>query len=247
MNPVQNYSNGVELMEERVRINPAFASWTRESINVILSSAQIKRKAAGLNLFEKEDEVIIIVAGQLMVYHLTPKSEELIPMLLGPGELIGISRIITGESGAANIFKAHTDVVTIHIPALLIAETLDQKPILWKDMLSVLLRQNAAYLHALSCQAIGSLRQRVAATLERLSALYGICNEKNSSVRLRVSQLDLAAMLQANRSSVNRELKVIAMSGAILLRHMEIEISDFDVLKSFSFPGNPQIDSLQNL
>jgi DNA-binding transcriptional MocR family regulator len=60
----------------------------------------------------------------------------------------------------------------------------------------------------------GSTRQRLAATIARLAQLYG-AGDGSSGLRLRLSQDDLATMLQVSRQSINREMRVLEKQGLV--------------------------------
>lgn len=239
MAAARNSPGDMALMEGRLRMNPAFASWPREAMNRLLLSSYVSRHTAGSVLpgeVGKATETLVIVVGHAMVIHSVPGSERFIARLSDPGELIGVALTAGSTSRVARALSAYTDVTAIHMPSALILETLDQEPALWKDMVSALVRQHAAHLHALGCQTVGSLRRCAVATIERLAALYGTRSGNGSSVRLQVSQTDLAMMLQANRQTVNRELKAIAATGAIRLEYGAIEVLDLDALRSSAPP-----------
>jgi hypothetical protein len=82
-------------------------------------------------------------------------------------------------------------------------------------------------------QVTGSLRQRVATTMLRLAVLHGM-HAGGDVVRLQLSQASLAAMLQANRQAVHKELKVLAAAGAIGLEYNAMTVLDQGALRLFA-------------
>lgn len=237
MTAIRNTSGDTVSMENFLRMNPAFSPWPCAAMARLLASSQIGRHAVGsvfLNELHNTAETFFIISGEAMLAFVSREEEQFDVMILGPGILVGIGRVFGGTAQAALAFRAHSDVVAIHMPTSLIVEILDQQPALWKDMLLMMTRQSATQVHTLGSQIAGSLRQRVAAAVERLAGLYGTKGAGESSICLRVSQATLAMMLQANRQAVHRELKAIAASGAIGLAYKAIVVRDAEVLKRYA-------------
>lgn len=234
MTAFRNTSGDTVSMESFLRMNPAFSPWSRDAMARLLASSRTGRHVVGsvfLNELRDTAETFLIVSGEAIASLVSRDEEQFDVMILGPGVLMGIAQIFSGTTQAALSFRAHSDVVAIHMPTPLIVETLDREPALWRDMLFMMTHQSAAQVRTVSGQIAGSLRQRVAATVDRLAALYGTSLAGESSIRLQVSQATLAMLLQANRQAVHRELKAIEASGAIELAYKAIVVRDVEVLK----------------
>jgi CRP/FNR family cyclic AMP-dependent transcriptional regulator len=234
---IKNSVGDIALMENFLRMNPAFAPWSREAMNQLLASSKIGRHSPDF-VFSTDlcaaGHSFLVISGEAMITHTSQAGEQFNMMMVGPGIFVGVAQIFGGKSHAMLSLVAHSDVMAIHIPTSLIVELLDRKSALWKDMVLMSVRQSAVQVNMVSTQIAGSLRQRAAATIERLAALYGTRAKGESSIRLQVSQATLAAMLQANRQAAHRVLKAIAASGAISLEYKTIAIRDLDALKSYA-------------
>ncbi|MET3495364.1 Crp/Fnr family transcriptional regulator [Variovorax boronicumulans] len=234
MTAIRNTAADTVSMENALRMNPAFSQWPRDAMARLLASSRTGRHAAGtvfLNELREKTETFLVVSGEAMLTLVSRDGDQFDVMILGPGMLMGMAQMFSGPTRAALAYRAHSDVVAIHMPTRLIVEALDEQPVLWKDMMFMMTRQSAAQVRTVSSQIAGSLRQRVAATVDRLAALYGTSVAGESCVRLRVSQATLATLLQANRQAVHRELKAIAASGAIDLAYKAIVVKDFEMLR----------------
>ena len=81
---------------------------------------------------------------------------------------------------------------------------------------------------------LGSVRRRVAATLLNLTEYYGMQREADLSLRLRLSQHDLAAMLGLSRQTINKELGAFVEAGVIALRYRHISVLDTEMLRQMA-------------
>ncbi|MFH0130062.1 Crp/Fnr family transcriptional regulator [Variovorax sp. VaC1] len=221
------------LMSAELRTVPAFSSWSRVAMEKLLSHSRVGRHLRG-DVFSSElrtpAETFLIVYGEAMAARVSPQGERSVVMLLGPGVVMGMTQVFGNAERAAYDFSAHSDVVAIHMPTPLILSILDADPMLWKGMLFMLVQQHAAHVETLRSQIEGALQRRVAATIERLAALYG-SRTAQGGVRLQLSQSSLATMLQANRQAINKELKALADTGAIGLEYSALTVLDPDALR----------------
>ena len=236
MTEIRNSPGDMAMMENFLRMSSAFSPWSREAMNRLLSFSKIGRHAPGFvfwsDLHEKA-ESFLVISGEVMAALISREGAKINLTILGPGVLVGIPQIFGGVSKVVLAFEAHSDVTAIHMPTSLIVDILDREPVLWKAMVIMVTHQSAAQVHTVISQIAGPLRQRVAAAIERLAALYGTRAGGGFSIRLQVSQAILATMLQANRQAVHRELKAMAASGVISLQYKAIEIPDLDALKRY--------------
>lgn len=181
-------------------------------------------------------QTILLVAGQLMVRSLAGEGSRHAVGLVGAGTVIGI-----GESGAdAGLpleLHAHSDATAIHIPTPLLNRLLDADPPSWRPMLFMLLRQQRDLRASLMDRAVGGTRQRIAATVDRLAATYGLSEGDGPSLRVRLSQEDLADLLQVSRQTVNRELRALADDGVLAPDYNSLKILDRSALRSVAQMG----------
>jgi|GEM_PF-3304976 len=237
MTAVPKTPGDIAIMKSFLLKNLAFSSWSHEAMSQLLSSSRMNCHAAG-SFFSSElngeAEIFLIISGEALFTLVYGENRKNVVMIVGSGALMGIAQIFDGAGHCHFAFRAHSSVTAIHMPTSVIVEILDREPALWKNMITMMARQHAAYVHTLSGQIAGSLRQRVATTVERLVTLYGARARGDSLIRLKMSQAELALMLQANRQAVHKELKAIAASGAIRLEYKAVAIQDIDLLRSYS-------------
>ncbi|MGJ7528319.1 Crp/Fnr family transcriptional regulator [Variovorax sp. GB1P17] len=236
----RNSAADLMLMERALRATQAFSPWPLAAMSHLLSSSYVGRHPRGHVLSSELNpvaETFLIISGEVMAARVWPAGERFVVMLLGQGVVMGLTQVFGKADRTAFDFSAHNEVVAVHMPTPLIVETLDKEPALWKEMALMMLGQHAAHVRTLRSQIEGSLRRRVASTIERLAALYGAPVAGGGAVvRLQISQASLATLLQANRQAVNRELKALAASGSIGLEYNAMTVRDPEALGHVANP-----------
>lgn len=171
-------------------------------------------------------ETLAIVSGYLMSERLMTDGSASAVGLVGPGTVVGLSYAMELGARTGFRYRAHTDAVVVHAPSKLLLELLDAEPAMWKDMAGMLLRQKRELHSTVLTHIIGSLNQRVAATVERLAQLYGTTEGDAVRLRLQITQEDLAALLQVSRPTINKALRVLESEYILALEYKTITILD---------------------
>jgi CRP-like cAMP-binding protein len=236
MTQAASLAKDAALMEQALRMIPGFVPWSAEAMNRLLSRSHVGRYSRGEVLVSPSDpaQILAILSGHVVAGYTPPGGTRSAFALAGPGGVVGFVRLSDDANSAAYDFTAHDKVVAVHMPRSLALEILDGEPVLWKSMMKMLLRQNRETMDAMVAHLVGSLQQRLAVTIERLSKLYGQKVSGTSRRQLRLTQEDLAAILQAARQSVNRELKSLAASGVISLEYNAITVLDPSALRGIA-------------
>ena len=115
---------------------------------------------------------------------------------------------------------------------------LDAEPQLWRSMLLMLLRQQHELRASLMDRSVGGTRQRIAATVDRLAQTYGLSDDIDRNLRIRLSQEDLADLLQVSRQTVNRELRALAGEGVLAADYNSLKILDRPALRFVARHGH---------
>lgn len=224
------------LVERSLRLTQGFALWPPLAMQQLLSVSSVGRYSRGETITTEAGsrEILAIVSGYVVVGLLQATGHRSAVALLGPGYVLGFTRNPDEEDEADRAvysYRALNDTVVVHMPAAQVLGILDQAPALWREMAKMLLKQFRQVLESLLSQGIGSFQRRLATTIERLATLYGNREGDEISLRLRLTQEDLAALLQVTRQSVNKELGELVACGAINLNYNVITVLDLDALK----------------
>jgi len=227
-------------MERTLRLTQGFARWPASAMSKLLVSARLGRYARGemVSIEQGMPETFVIVSGHLLVGHIPPGGRRTPVAVLGPSYVAGFTRNIDPKGGEEEEesriiydFCALNEVTVVRMPTLLVQKILDDEPVLWMGMAKMLMKQHRVVLDSLLSQSVGSFQQRLVATIERLAVLYGGNDGKGINLRLRLTQKDLAALLQVTRQTVNQALGVLVAHGAISLNYNAITVLDRDALR----------------
>lgn len=195
----------------------------------LVESSSLRRHKRGAVFAEESQELcetLSVVSGYLMGERAMTDSSVSAVGLVGPGTVVGLSYAMTQGARSGFRYRAHTDAVVVHIPSRVLLDLLDAEPSAWKDMAAMLLRQKREMHSTVLTHIIGSLHQRVAATVERLAHLYGTTEGDTVKLRLQITQEDLAALLQVSRPTINKALRVLESESILALEYKTITILD---------------------
>lgn len=98
-------------------------------------------------------------------------------------------------------------------------------------MARMLLRHPREALNGLLDRVTGGLSERLAATVDRLATLHGVSETSGQSLRPRMSQEDLAGLLQVSRQTINKELRALELAGVIASDYTALTIHDRGALR----------------
>lgn len=221
------------LLQQGLAVTEGFASWPAAAMQKLLPVARLGRYERGAPVHsedEGEAEVLVVLSGHLMMRRLNTRGAGQSVTIVGPGVPMGIARGLEHKGEPTYAYHAHDNAVVAHLPARVVLGILDAEPTLWKDMAGLVIRQQRQLLTTLLHHLSGSVSQRLAGTLSRFVQARGD-DENVGSLRLRLSQDDLAAMLQVTRQSINREMRAFESRGLVKVSYGTVVVSDVASLR----------------
>jgi len=224
------------LMARALRWIEPFSHWPQARLEEIMKAARLeryKRRTQVLAHDRHRREVLAVVSGCLEISSMSVQGRKYVNALLGPGQVAPLVRLLH-DVPLPYDYHAHEDSVIIHLPSDAMLAALDAEPILWRDVARLALQRQRLSVASLQGQMLGSVRRRVAATLLNLTEYYGMQREADLSLRLRLSQHDLAAMLGLSRQTINKELGAFVEAGVIALRYRHISVLDTEMLRQMA-------------
>jgi CRP/FNR family transcriptional regulator, cyclic AMP receptor protein len=229
------------LIRQALSVTKAFAAWPPAPLERLLRVARRCVHVRGELVHSEEvgePEILTVVSGHLRVTRLASDGPRVPISVLGPGHVIGIPRGLVPHDRPGCDYHAHDDAVIVHFPARVLFEVLDDAPHLWKPLTLMLVRQHGRELAAAIDHLGGSLRRRLAATIARLAQANGV-DDVEMTLRLRLSQDDLAALLQASRGAINREMRAIEALGLVRADYGTVAVRDLPGLLRLGDVGPP--------
>ncbi|MGJ7615272.1 MULTISPECIES: Crp/Fnr family transcriptional regulator [unclassified Variovorax] len=221
------------LIKQGLAVTAVFSSWPDELLERLLPASRLRRHLRGDYVYSEalgEPEILAVVSGHLMVSRVGFDGSQVPLAILGPGFVSGMSRGLNPNDEALHGYRAHDDAVVVHLPARVVIHALGSDAALWKNMARVLSKQHRQIFTTVLDQLTGNTRQRLAAAIGRLAWIYGV-DDETRSLRLRLSQDDLAAMLQVTRRSINREIHTLEDLGLIRSEYNGVTVLDLQALR----------------
>jgi CRP/FNR family cyclic AMP-dependent transcriptional regulator len=235
LNPPSDGNPGdLALIRQGFALSEVFSSWPSELLARLLPASRLRRHARADLVHSEADgepQILIVVAGHLMVERIGPDGSCVPIAILGPGFVAGIARGLTPGDQALHSYRAHGDAVVIHLPAPVVFRTLGTDVLLWKTMARALSRQHRQIFTTVLDQLTGSTRRRLAAAIAGLTRVHGV-EDGSRRLRLRLSQVDLAAMLQVTRRSINKEMRVLESMALVRSEYNGVVVLDLPTLSS---------------
>ena len=191
----------------------------------LLSSAEVRERTVGASIYREGDTpggLFGLVSGSLGVLAtLGPFAPRLVHVAR-PGWWVGEASMVSGTRTRVEV-RARTPSTIAVVSAATIAEVARSAPDIWRflNVLTVAHLDNA--LLFAGCVLAPGARERIAATLLRLSAPQP---PECEAVELRVSQSELAELAGLSRNSVGPVLRELQAGGTIRCRRSAIIIDD---------------------
>ncbi|WP_038708880.1 Crp/Fnr family transcriptional regulator [Burkholderia sp. lig30] len=220
---------------------PWFAALPQPLRAQLLSHAALRRLPAGHALFRRGDPpcgLYAVLSGSLTIGAVDEHGKEALLTVAGPATWFGEIALFDGLPRTHDAI-ALEDTLLLHVPQAALLALLDAAPHYWRDV--ALLMAQKLRLSFLTVEAISVMpaAQRLAARLLMIADGYG--GVSAGSLRIRLSQEKLAAMLSVTRQTANQLLKSLEAGGAVRLHVGEIEIVDIDALRRASrLPDGPR-------
>jgi CRP/FNR family cyclic AMP-dependent transcriptional regulator len=212
----------------------SFSDWSPTAIESLLPTARLGRYERG-DMIKREDvgepEVLLVLSGHVLASRLYPDESRVPVFLFNPGYVASIQAPLDDEKHAFYAYEAHDSASVLHLSARLVIGKLDSTPFLWRSMAKVVVKQHRSIASTLLDFQSGNTRKRLAATISRLARIYGV-DDDTRNLQLRLSQDDLAAMLQVTRRSINGEMRALEAKGLVRSEYNAVTVLDLQGLRS---------------
>jgi CRP-like cAMP-binding protein len=211
-----------------------FAGFEDEDLAIVASCLVPGTYGRGELIFRQGDpgtSLAVIDRGQGKIRMLSPHGKELVLALLGPGEFFGELAVLDGEPRSA-------DAVAMEPSRLLVLQRqdlrrdLEARPRIAVQLLSVLSRRLRQADGVIQDAAFLDLAGRLAKVLLNLAATHGQSGPEGVRIALRLTQVELAAMVGGTRESVSKWLGAFERRGLIRRDGGRITIVQSDGLRT---------------
>lgn len=225
--------------EERqaaLRRCPLFAVWSATRLADLAAIARAENYPRGAEIYAHDPErreAFVIASGEVEVSRGSAAGKKFVLGINGAPEILAIVRLLDAPPIHYE-YRAYEDSVLLHLPCERLTAILDAEPTLWRGVALLMCARHGDSLRLLNDQKLGSLDQRMAATLVDLARMHGIVGERGTELGLRLPQEQLGAMLGVTRQSVNKLLRGFEEAGLIAVEYNRITIRDPAVLDTIA-------------
>lgn len=204
-----------------------------ELLRRISGFAVTKRYGDGALLFAKGDAaegLFAVVSGQVRISVYSGAGKEVLLNLLGPGDSFGEIALLDGWPRTANaVAQGPLTVLLLRRSEFL--RVVDREPRLARHVIELLCDRLRWVSGTVEDTAFLDLEGRLAKRLLHMAGVYGQPVADGRRLSIRISQQDLAMMVNASREKVNRKLRLLRRQDAIRMDRGHIVITDQDALE----------------
>jgi CRP-like cAMP-binding protein len=210
-----------------------FAGLEAPELEALAEHAFVRKLARGQVLFnegEPSEHLFFVRSGRLRVYVASPRGEELVLSVVGPGESIGELSILDRQPRSATV-DALEDVELIALPAHEARALLESN----REALNAVALALAAGMRRLSGTAADLVFLDLPRRLAKL--ILAEAHRRNDGTlesQLAMSQSGVAARLGATRQTLNRAMSTLAHRGWITLEGTTVRIDNEAALTRFA-------------
>jgi CRP/FNR family transcriptional regulator len=211
---------------------PLLARLTAADLRALASHGRARRYPSGATIFregDRGDSLHVVIEGSVRITVISSKGAEATVALLGPGEFVGDLALLDGRPRSANAIAAEP-TRTLVVTRDDFRRWLSERPkaaLALLEALSLRVRRTDEVLADLTFL---DLPRRLA---KRLAALAGE-RQGEHSVKLRITQAELASMLGVSRESVNKQLNDFERRRWVSLGRGSITVLDDEALRSLT-------------
>jgi CRP/FNR family cyclic AMP-dependent transcriptional regulator len=218
----------------RLKTIDLLAGFDEDSIATLASSAHQRNYIAGETIFlrgDKGDCFYVVVAGRVRIVLGVSDGREMTLRHQGPGTILGEIAMLDGRARSADAM-ALDPTTLVRISRTHFMETMDRQPRLAQALLGALCARLRVLTDQVEAIALFPLETRLARLFLQLILTSG---ESGPIARLpaNVTQAELAALIVASRSKVNKTLSHWRDVG-LLKSETGYLVFDVDALKDIS-------------
>lgn len=173
----------------------------------------------------------VVVSGQLKLYRSSAEGKEQTLQLLGPGDPFGLCTAFATDSFPASAMAIEESAVLL-IPGTVMESAARQEPALLFNIIQILSQRLKNSMELIESLALKEIPGRLASFLRH--EIPKGASGKKTSVKLTISQRELAKILGATPEALSRALRKMSNEGILSASGRVITILDYDALEELA-------------
>jgi CRP/FNR family transcriptional regulator len=215
--------------------NAALFSWLgEEELKTLAERSEMTSCKRNTRLFfaeEPSDNIYLVKEGRIKLLRANVVGREIILDILGPGEIFGELALVD-EEHRSHSAEAIDDVLVCIIKREDFEGILQRHPEMALRVLKLIGLRRRELEMRLEDLVFQPLAGRLALALLWQAQRHGV-TETDGSIRIPLTQSDLANLIGASREAVSEQLKEMKLLGLIKTSYRNIKLTDQRGLKSF--------------
>ncbi len=177
------------------------------------------------------DHLYAVIEGLVKVVFTSPRGDEMVLNIMGPGETFGELALLDGSTRSASVVALRPTSIFV-LPRRRLLNLMSHNPELVDEFLKLIGRLVRKLTEQAGDLAFLDLGGRLAKILLQLSEMQD--QVQRIILDQGLTQSDLAGMIGASRPAVNRALQSFAARGLIAVHGRTIELLDLEALRKRS-------------
>lgn len=182
-------------------------------------------------LGEPQSWLYCVLSGRIRVTMNGANGQEFVLANLHEGAWLGEGSIVGIESA---VLEAKTDIRCdiLMLPAAAVLELADDYPLLYRNFFHEQMARSRLVFELMAGMLFYPLKARLAGRILWLAEHHGVPHPDGISLKVKLSQIDLARMTMGSRQRVNKTLREWVTSGVINRSGDYYVIQDVDALQA---------------
>lgn len=182
---------------------------------------------------ENQSGVFYIVSGIVKAYDITKYGEENLLIIRKDGDIIGLTRAITGEERSI-IYSTLSPTELLYISQDQFRNFLYDNPEAALPLIDKIVEMYKLHSERILNLEYRSVRERIISFLISMSKKFGKPTERGLVLEVPLRHQDIASSISATRETTSRELSVLERQGLIIRdRQSIITICNIDKLRGY--------------
>lgn len=212
---------------------PPLSNLSDDKLKALVELATVRQHPNGSTYFhegDKADKFYLLVSGFARTIRSTQDGEQMVTLLIPPGHLLGVSKVIEHETYPFTA-KAASDGITLSWPTHLWARFSQEYP----RLVNIAHRTVGERIGELQDRIVelGTKRaeQRIAATVLRLAEKAGETVDEGIRISFPLSRQDISEMTGSTLHTVSRVMSSWSRDGIISSRRKQVTLRSRDMLE----------------
>jgi CRP/FNR family transcriptional regulator, dissimilatory nitrate respiration regulator len=212
-----------------VKSVPAFSALDDLALAELAAAGQTRRVKVGETIFrdgQPADALYVVLDGSVKIFRLSPKGDQQILHLYGPGQTFAEAAVWAGRAYPASA-EAVTETHLLLIPRTTVEQTIRKDPGAALAMLAGMSRKLQEFADLIDDLSLKDVPARLAGVL--------VAEAKRADAftfQLRQSKRELAAQIAAAPETLSRALKKLTADGLIDVDGPNISLLDLPALQA---------------